>query len=150
MKAVVCGCLLGINCKYNGKNNKNEELLAYLEDKTVVPVCPETMGGLPIPRNPIEWLGGKAIDSDGKDFTKEFRIGAEKALELLKREDPELVVLQPRSPSCGVGKIYDGTFTKHLIEDHGDFAELVLTSGYEVLPEQLSEKFTLLAKKVEE
>ena len=146
MKIMVCSCLLGNNCKYNGKNNRNEELLEYLKGKAIIPVCPEAMGGLPIPREPVEWLKGRAIYKSGGDVTAQFIKGAERGLELLKKEQPDQVILQPRSPSCGVNFIYDGTFTKRLIPGHGDFAAKILAAGYEVAAQQLSDKFIILEK----
>lgn len=137
---------MGNNCKYNGKNNGNGELQEYLRGKEIVPVCPETMGGLPIPREPVEWLKGRAIYKSGGDVTAEFAKGAELATELVNKFQPEQIILQPRSPSCGVNYIYDGTFTKHLIPGQGDFAAKVLALGYKVAAQQLSEKFIILEK----
>lgn len=142
----MCSCLLGNNCKYNGKNNRNGELLEYLRDKEIIPVCPETMGRLPIPREPVEWLKGRAVYKSGGDVTVEFDKGADLATELVVKFQPEQIILQPRSPSCGVNYIYDGTFTKHLIPGHGDFAGRVLALGYKVAAEQLSKKFIILEK----
>jgi len=146
MKIVVCSCLIGNNCKYNGKNNRNEELLTYLYGKEILPVCPEAMGGLPIPREPVEWLNGKAIYKSGGDVTAEFDKGAALACEFVAKEQPEQVIMQPRSPSCGVNFIYDGTFTKKLISGQGDFAAKVLALGYEVAERQISDKFIILEK----
>ncbi len=146
MKVAVCGCLLGHNCKYNGKNNRNEQLLTFLQDKEIFSLCPEAMAMLPIPRPPIEWLGDRAVNSTGHDYTAEFVLGAQRAMSLVKQIEPEMVILQPRSPSCGVGQIYDGTFTKTLVPGNGDFAALLLAHGYQISREQLSDKFIILNK----
>ncbi len=146
MKIIVCSCLLGNNCKYNGKNNRNEELLAYLQGKEIRPVCPEAMGGLPTPREPVEWVKGRALYVSGGDVTAEFDRGAALAAEFVAKEQPDRVIMQPRSPSCGVGFIYDGTFSGHLIPGHGDFATQVLALGYQVAEQQLSDKFIILEK----
>ena len=147
MKIVVCSCLLGNNCKYNGKNNRDEELLAYLSDKDILPVCPEAMGGLPTPREPVEWVQGRALYKSGGDVTAEFNRGAALACDFVAKNEPEQIIMQPRSPSCGVNFIYDGTFSKKLIHGQGDFAAKVLALGYETAPEQLSDKWIILAKK---
>lgn len=137
---------MGNNCKYNGKNNRDLELLEYLRDKEIIPVCPEAMGGLPIPREPVEWLKGRAICKSGGDVTAEFAKGAELAAEVVAKLQPDQIILQPRSPSCGANYIYDGTFTKHLIHGHGDFAGRVLNMGYKVAVGQLSKNFIILEK----
>lgn len=132
-KIAVSACLLGENCKYSGGNNRNEAVLAYVKDKEVIPVCPEVAGGLPIPRVPVELVNGVAINKEGVNVDAEFHKGVELCLEKLAGEDVELVVLQPRSPSCGVKQIYDGTFTGTLTDGHGMFAEALLKKGYKVI-----------------
>jgi len=144
VKVVVSACLLGHNCKYNGKNNKNATLLSFLSDKEVFPVCPEAP--LPRPRRPVEWRAGRAVTDDGVDVTTEFTKGASIAWQTVLKQQPDLVILQARSPSCGVNYIYDGTFTKHLIPGQGDFAALVLANGYIVQEQQLDKEFFILKK----
>lgn len=123
MKIAVSACLLGHNCKYNGKNNFNKKLAALLEGHEVIPVCPEMMGGLDCPRIPCEInQEGRVIGRDGKDYTENYEAGAQKALETAIRDGAELVILQPRSPSCSCHKIYDGTFTGTLKDGVGIFA----------------------------
>ena len=114
MRIVVSGCLLGENCKYNGGNNYNEKLAEFLKGHEVVGVCPEVLGGLPTPRNSSEIVDGVVRHKDGTCVDDEFRKGAEIALEIVKKHNAELVILQSRSPSCGVDTIYDGTFSKTL------------------------------------
>ena len=111
MKIMVSACLLGENCKYNGGNNRDPELLRLLSGHEVVPVCPEVLGGLPTPRIPAEIVNGTVINRDGASVDDAFRRGAQRALEIALREKPNLIVLQSRSPSCGVKEIYDGTFS---------------------------------------
>ncbi len=108
MKILVSACLMGENCKYNGGNNRSEKLLDFVKDKEVSLVCPELLGGLPVPRVPCEIKNGVVINRDGISCDKEFRTGAEKALEKAKKEEIDLAVLQSRSPSCGKNHIYDG------------------------------------------
>ena len=123
MKIMVSACLAGENCKYNGGNNRNEKVLQLMEGNDVITVCPEQMGGLPTPRVPSEIRDGVVTAEDGRVVDEEFRVGAAKCLEIALREQPELIVLQSRSPSCGVKQRYDGTFT-------GTTAELLMENGF--------------------
>lgn len=141
MKIVVSACLLGENCKYSGGNNRNERLLALLCGHEVIPVCPEVLGGLPVPRIPAEIVDGVVKNRDGFSVDQEFRRGAAAALDICIREKPDLVILQPRSPSCGVGTVYDGTFSGKLIPGNGVFAALASENGFLVAnAEQILEK----------
>ena len=132
MKIMVSACLLGENCKYSGGNNRSEALLALLERHEVIPVCPEVLGGLPVPRVPAEIVNGVVITRDGISVDAEFRRGAAEALKICRRENPDLVILQPRSPSCGVGSVYDGTFGGKLVPGNGIFAALAAENGFRV------------------
>ena len=132
MKFLVSACLLGENCKYNGGNNRNERLLRLLAGHTVIPVCPEVLGSLPVPRTPAEIVNGTVTTRDGASVEEAFRLGAEKALEIAAREQPDRIILQPRSPSCGVNEIYDGTISGKLIPGMGVFAELARKAGFRV------------------
>lgn len=133
MKILVSACLLGENCKYNGKNNYSERVAKYVEGHKVIPVCPEVLGGLPTPRDPSEIVDGVVTNCKGVNVDRQFRNGAEKALQIAKDHRADLVILQSRSPSCGVGKIYDGTFTGKLIPGQGVFAELLQKNGFRVM-----------------
>ena len=132
MKIMVSACLLGENCKYNGGNNRNPELLRLLSGHEIIPVCPEVLGGLPTPRIPAEIVNGTVVNREGVSVDDAFRYGAKKALEIAMQEKPDLIVLQSRSPSCGVKEIYDGTFSGKLIPGHGVFAEMALQAGFRV------------------
>jgi len=133
MKIMVSACLLGENCKYNGGNNRNPELLHLLSGHEVVPVCPEVLGGLPTPRAPAEIVNGVVINREGVSVDDAFRLGAKKAIEMARQEKPDLIILQSRSPSCGVKEIYDGTFSGKLVPGHGIFAEMALQAGFRVI-----------------
>lgn len=113
MKIMISACLAGENCKYNGGNNRNEKVLQLMAENEVITVCPEQMGGLPTPRVPSEIREGVVTAKDGRIVDTEFRAGASKCLEIARREQPELIVLQSRSPSCGVKQRYDGHFPEH-------------------------------------
>jgi len=130
---MVSACLLGENCKYSGGNNRNEKVLAYVAGHEVIPVCPEIMGGLPTPRVPAEIVQGVVMNKAGVNVDGEYRLGAEKALELAKEHRIDLAILQSRSPSCGVKEIYDGTFTGKRIPGQGVTARLLMDHGFRVM-----------------
>lgn len=133
MKIMVSACLLGENCKYNGGNNLNPELLQMLSGHTVIPICPEVMGGLPTPHTPAEIVNGEVINREEVSVDAKFREGASRALEKARQEKPDLIILQSRSPSCGVKEIYDGTFSGRLVSGHGIFAGLAQENGFPVM-----------------
>ncbi len=133
MKIMVSACLLGKNCKYNGGNNYNEKVAVFIKGHEVIPVCPEVEGGLPIPRIPCEIVNGIVTDKHGESKDKEFRSGAEKCLQKAIDGNVELVILQSRSPSCGVKQIYDGSFSGNLIEGKGVFAQLLDENGIKTM-----------------
>ncbi|MBQ2412746.1 MAG: DUF523 domain-containing protein [Anaerotignum sp.] len=127
MKIAVSACLLGHDCKYNGGNNRSQNVLDYIEGHEVIPVCPEVTGGMPVPRIPVELNNGGAINRDGEDVTEFFQKGVKLTME--KMQDIDLAILQPRSPSCGCKQIYDGSFTKTLIDGKGMFAQALAEAG---------------------
>lgn len=129
MKIGLSACLLGRNVKYNGKNNFSSKLVEKLDGYEIVEICPEVLGGLPVPRDPAEIVNWKVITKNGVSVESEFRMGAQKALDIIKKEGVDLVVLQSRSPSCGKGKIYDGTFSSKLIDGDGIFVRLLEENG---------------------
>lgn len=131
MKVGVSACLTGCRCKYNGKDNWHPGVLQFLEGREVVPVCPEMAGGLPCPRTPCELKNGRVISRTGQDCTEAYERGAELCLEQVR--DCDLVILQPRSPSCGVSQVYDGSFSGTLISGSGLFAQRLKEAGIPVL-----------------
>lgn len=133
MKIMVSACLMGENCKYNGGNNLNEKVLNYVKGHQVITVCPEVMGGLPTPRIPAEIVNNVVTTKDGRNVDKEFRTGAEMALQIAKENQIDLVVLQSRSPSCSPKQIYDGSFSGKKIEGQGIFAKLLIENGFRVI-----------------
>ena len=134
---LVSACLLGFECKYSGGSNKlSDEYIAQLKAKyRLIPVCPETAGGLPVPRDPSERLGDKVISSKGKDVSAQFNKGAEIALYLARRYGCKKALLKRNSPSCGGEFIYDGSFSGTLIPGEGVTAELLRAEGLEILGE---------------
>ncbi len=133
MKILCSACLLGEKCKYNGGDNLNQRVKDFIKGHQVVTVCPEVMGGLPIPRKPAEIVDGVVRNQDGHSVDREFRLGAEKALKIALSEKVDLAILQPRSPSCGVNKIYSGKFDGELISGAGVFAKLLKAHGIAVI-----------------
>lgn len=133
MKVIVSACLAGDHCKYNGGNNLNQKMMDFLKSHEIIKVCPEVLGGLPTPRPSAEIVGSQVMNTEGKNITKEFTLGAQIAFEIVKKKNPELIILQSRSPSCGIKQIYDGTFAGKKIPGHGLFAELCIKAGYKIL-----------------
>lgn len=133
MKIMVSACLMGENCKYNGGNNLNEKVLEFVKGHEVIIVCPEVMGGLPIPRIPAEIVNGTVTAEDGRNVDKEFRKGAGIALEIAKENQVDLVILQSRSPSCGPKQIYDGSFSGKRKDGQGVFAKMLIENGFQVV-----------------
>jgi uncharacterized protein YbbK (DUF523 family) len=136
---LVSACLSGINCTWDGKNRLDKEVKKLVARKLALPVCPEVLGGRDIPRTRTEIKGGrgedvlcgraKVIDERGEDVTDEFIKGAYKALEIAKKHNIEKAILKSKSPSCGVGKIYDGSFKGRLVKGDGVTAALLKKEG---------------------
>ena len=127
MRIIVSACLLGDDCKYNGGNNLNVKLKELLErgGHEIIAMCPEVLGGLPVPREPAEICDGVVMTGEGVSVDSEFRKGADVAVRMAIAEKADLAILQSRSPSCGVGVIYDGTFTGTKTIGNGVFAALL-------------------------
>lgn len=132
-KILVSACLLGLNCKYDGENNYSKDIDEFLKDYEVIPICPEIMGGLPIPRIAAERVDGRVVTKDGRDVTKEYIKGAKESLFLARKYNVKKALLKLRSPSCGYGKIYDGTFSHTIIDGNGVTAELLKQNGIEII-----------------
>ncbi len=134
-KLLVSACLLGAPCRYDGKSKPLAGIERLREKYELVPVCPEREGGLPTPRTPSERRGEAVVMQDGTDVTAQYRRGAEAALKLCRREGCAAALLKERSPSCGSGAIYDGTFTHTLIPGDGVTAELLRQNGVRIYGE---------------
>lgn len=129
---VVSACLAGCACRYDGRAKADPEVLRLIESGEAVAVCPEVLGGLPVPRTPGEMRDGRVLTRDGEDITDNYVRGAEKALEIANAHGCTRAVLKARSPSCGCGEIYDGSFTGTLTGGNGVFARMLLDAGFEV------------------
>lgn len=136
MKYVVSACLAGIKCTWDGKAKPNKKVIDLVEQGKAIPVCPEQLGLLSTPRPPAGIKAGRVFTKDGKDITKKFQKGAEKALRIAKKAGCQRAILKSKSPSCGSGKIFDGTFSGNLIESDGIFAALLKSHGIKVLTEK--------------
>ena len=143
---LISACLAGVNCKYNGGNNERGWIRELMKDKECMLICPEGLGKLPTPRPPSEFISGRAIDKNGKDITGNLIYGAEKTMEKAEKRAAELgqeiefAILKANSPSCGFGKIYDGTFSGVLIDGDGIFAALLRKKGIPVINENQKEE----------
>ena len=140
MKILVSACLLGIPCRYDGKSKPCEAVIALKNEHTLIPVCPEELGGLETPRIPSEIKGDRVIRQDGKDVTLEYNLGAQKALQIAKVQGASVAILKAKSPSCGNRQIYDGTFGKNLIDGKGITTRLLEKNSIRVISENELEK----------
>lgn len=138
-KLLVSACLFGLPCRYDGKSVKKVDITPLAERYELVPICPEIYGGLPTPRTPSERVGDKVMMRDGRDVTENYQRGAESALEIAKMLGCTKALLKSRSPSCGVGSIYDGSFSGTLIPGNGVTAQILLEEGFSVYTEETLE-----------
>ncbi len=134
---LVSACLLGLGCRYDGSSKADERVAKLLEreDITLIPVCPEQLGGMETPREPSERIGEEVRNRLGEDVTSCYRKGAEETVKMARLYRCRRAVLKERSPSCGCGQIYDGSFSKTLIRGDGVTAELLKSCGIQVLGE---------------
>jgi len=143
---IVSACLVGVNCRYDGKNSFNSKIFEMFRKGDIIPLCPEQLGGLPTPREVQEIVGGtgedvlrgkaNVITASGRDVTKNFLRGAEETLRIAKSLGVKEAVLKSCSPSCGCGKIYDGTFSGKLKDGNGVTAALLKEHGIRIRNEK--------------
>jgi uncharacterized protein YbbK (DUF523 family) len=136
MNILVSACLLGENCKYNGKSNYCKKIIDLSKEHNLIPACPEQLGGLPTPRVPSEIKKNKVINKIGEDVTNEFILGANKTLEIAKKFDCKYAIFKKNSPSCGFLQIYSGNFDKSLVLGNGITSELLSKNNITVLNEE--------------
>ena len=144
MTILVSACLLGCACRYDGKSMPSDEVIALLSRHTLIPVCPELLGGLPTPRLSCERVGDRVLRADGADLTDAYHKGAEEVLRLARLYGASLAILKSKSPACGKGVIYDGSFTRSLTEGDGVLAALLRANGIRVITENDIQKETIL------
>jgi len=144
---LISACLLGMKCAWDGKDNyRSDKAVKLLDSETLIPVCPEQLGGLKTPRAPQEIQGGsgedvldgkcKVLNKDGEDVTRQFVAGAEETLRIVRQFHIEEFIGKSNSPSCGCGQIYDGTFSQKLIAGDGVAAALLKRNGIRVVTEE--------------
>lgn len=133
---ICSACLLGVKCRYDGKEKPNKKVIALAKKEILIPLCPEQLGGLSTPREPAEKRGNYVLTKSGKDVTKNFKKGAKEVLKLAKLLKINEAILKQKSPSCGSGKIYDGTFSGHLIKGDGITAALLKKNKIKVITEE--------------
>ena len=135
---LVSACLLGVNCRYNGIPKKNEDIARLIDTEGIhlVPVCPEQLGGMATPRCPAERRGQLIINAAGEDVTAHYLRGARETLRIAQLYHCSVALLKERSPSCGSGVIYDGSFGGRLAEGYGETARLLREHGIRVIDEE--------------
>lgn len=137
MRILVSACLLGLCTRYDGQSKGEDSVLALAKHHVLIPVCPEQLGGLPTPRPPAEMQkDGGVINQQGQDVTEAFQRGARMALDIARLTGCEAAILKARSPSCGLGQVYDGSFSGTLSPGNGVFAALCLQSDLPVYTEE--------------
>ena len=129
---IVSACLIGVACRYDGKSFPSEEAIELAKKGLAIPLCPEQLGGLPTPRESAEIAEGRVKDKNGKDYTQAFELGAKEALKIAELMNVDEAILKSNSPSCGCGRIYDGTFSGKFKEGNGIFAQLLLDKGIKI------------------
>ena len=140
MNILVSACLLGAGCRYDGKNKENTQVLRLMEQHTLIPVCPDILGGLSTPRPPAERQGEQVVNDQGRDVTAEYQRGAREVLRLCRLYGCRCAILKQRSPACGSREVYDGSFSGTLRPGDGVLAELLKQNGIRVLDETETEE----------
>ncbi|HPR16778.1 MAG TPA: DUF523 domain-containing protein [Candidatus Cloacimonadota bacterium] len=133
---IVSACLAGVCCKYDGGHNQNEKVVELVKQGLAIPVCPEQLGGLSTPRDASEIIGERVLSIHKIDVTDKFAKGAAEALKLAQLTGCKKAILKQRSPSCGYGQIYDGTFSGTVKEGNGITAALLSKNGIEIFTEE--------------
>jgi len=128
--------LAGLNVRFDGGNKANEKIVQMVREGKAVPVCPEQLAGFCTPRERIELRNGRAFTESGKDVTRQLVKGAEETLKIARLANAGVAIFKSRSPSCGSGRIYDGSFSGKLVEGNGIAAEFLQKSGIRVLTEE--------------
>lgn len=129
-------CLLGINCRYNAKTKPNKKIINLALKETLIPICPEQLGGLPTPRPAAEIKDNKVLTKNGDDITKQFRQGAKEVLKIAKLFNIKSTIFKQRSPSCGCGQIYGDNFSGKIIKGDGITTRLLKDNGIRIETEE--------------
>lgn len=130
---LVSACLAGFKCRYDGSSKEDDIIIKLVKEGKAIPICPEILSGLSTPRIPFEIKDNKVINKNGEDYTEIFNRGALMTLELCRKFNCDKAILKSKSPTCGCGSIYDGTFTGNLIDGYGITAKVLKDNGIEVI-----------------
>lgn len=138
MNILVSHCFLGEPCRYDGASRLDRQIIElHRAGHNLIPVCPEVLGGLEVPRSPAEIQSdGRVLTQDGQDVTAAYRSGAERAVAIARENGCTMAILKARSPSCGCGEVYDGTFTGSVTSGWGVAARMLREAGIEVMDEE--------------
>lgn len=128
-------CLLGMDCRFDGEIKPQQKILDLATREVLLPVCPEQLGGLATPRVPSEQQGDQVFSQKGQNVTSYFIKGAQEVLKIAKLYDVKEVIFKQRSPSCGCGQVYDGSFSGQVIDGDGVATHLLKQNGIKVLTE---------------
>lgn len=142
-RILMSACLLGVYCRYNGERKQMEGIERLMERAELIPVCPEVLGGLPTPRPAAERVGNRVMNREGADVTETYRRGAEETLRLAELFGAKMALLKERSPSCGMGKIHDGSFLGRIVDGSGVTAELLAAHGIAVYGESRADELLM-------
>ena len=134
---IVSACLAGLNVRFDGGNKVNAKIVKLVKEGKAIPVCPEVLAGLSVPRSQTEIKDGKIFTKEGKDVTDAFKLGAEKTLQIAEKHNAKEAIFKARSPSCGCGKIYDGSFSGKLVDGNG------FTTDFSTFPSTVSVLFVI-------
>nr|WP_285716429.1 DUF523 domain-containing protein [Pelosinus sp. IPA-1] len=134
---IVSACLAGVECRYNGSSATIPKVVDLVIKGEAIPICPEVLAGLPTPRPPVEQVSGKIVSEAGEDQTEDYIAGAKIGLEIALLSHCKKAILKSNSPTCGCGRIYDGTFSGKLVQGEGVFSKLLKESGIEVSTEEI-------------
>ncbi len=132
---IVSACLAGIKCRWDGEARPCQKVMELIKQGKAIPVCPEQLGGLTTPRTPAEQKDNKVFTKDGKDVTAQFERGAREAFKIAELADCDEAILKSKSPSCGSGRVYDGSFSKRLTDGDGVFVKLLKKNNIKVFIE---------------
>ncbi len=136
VKYVVSACLVGVRCAYDGEHRRLDKVVDLVRRGLALPVCPEQLGGMPTPRPPVEIVSGRVVDQQGNDMSRNFERGAQEAFSICQLAGCTEAILKSRSPSCGSGCVYDGTFQGNRINGDGIFAALLKANHVRVLTDE--------------
>lgn len=133
---IVSACLAGVKCRWNGEAKPCQKIIEMVREGKAIPICPEQLGGFSTPRLPAEQRGDRVFTNDGQDVTEQFERGAQAALAIAQLVNCEEAILRTKSPSCGCGKIYDGTFSGKLTDGDGVVTKLFKENAIKVITEE--------------